>query len=73
MTALVAALVVLGIGMAGWLALGVLVDHLTARRTAVPVRLAVHVLPGWLPSYVREDLAEARRDRAQRRLKKPGA
>lgn len=70
MTPLVVALVVLGIVLAGWFALGVLIDHLT-RRTAVPARLAVHVLPGWLPSYVREDQADARRDRAQRRAGKP--
>lgn len=71
MTPLVVALVVLGVALGVWFALGVLIDHLTARRTAVPARLAVHVLPGWLPSYVREDLADARRDRAQRRAGKP--
>lgn len=73
MTALVLVLVVLGIVLGAWLALAVLVDRLTARRTAVPERLAVHVLPGWLPSYVREDLAHARQERAQHRLKKTGA
>lgn len=72
MTGLVIALVVLGVGMAGWLALGVLVEYLTARGT-VPERLAVHVLPGRLPSYVREDLAHSRQDRAHRLLQKPGA
>lgn len=70
MTPLVVALVVLGIALALWFALGVLIDHMS-RRTAAPVRLAVRVLPGWLPSYVREDQAEARRDRAQRRAGKP--
>ncbi|WP_055527745.1 hypothetical protein [Streptomyces graminilatus] len=65
MTLLVLALIVLGIVLAVWFALGVLCDHLTARG-AVPERLAVHVLPGWLPSYVREDLANARQDRAHR-------
>lgn len=70
MTALVVALVVLGVGMGGWLALGVLVEHLTARGN-VPERLAVHVLPGRLPSYVREDLAHARQDRARRLARKP--
>uniref|UniRef100_A0AAU2A1N2 Uncharacterized protein n=1 Tax=Streptomyces sp. NBC_00093 TaxID=2975649 RepID=A0AAU2A1N2_9ACTN len=72
MTPLVVALLVLGVGMAGWLALGVLVEHLTSRGT-VPERLAVHVLPGRLPSYVREDLKISRRDRAQYRVRKPGA
>lgn len=71
MTPLVIALVGLGLLLAGWFALGVLIDHLSTRRTAVPARLAVHVLPGWLPSYVREDLADARRDRAQRREGNP--
>lgn len=70
MTQLVVALVVLGTGLAGWFALAVLVDRLT-RRTTVPERLAVHVLPGWLPSYVREDLAHARQEREQRRASKP--
>lgn len=72
MTGLVIALVVLGVGLACWLALGVLVEHLTVRGT-VPERLAVHVLPGRLPSYVREDLAHARQERAQYRVRKPGA
>lgn len=65
MTPLVVGLVVLGTVLGVWFALAVLVDHLT-RRTAVPVRLAVRVLPGWLPSYVREDQEHARRDRAHR-------
>jgi len=70
-TPLVVALVVLGILLGAWFALGVVTDHLTARG-AVPERLAVRILPGWLPSYVREDLAQARQDRA-RRAGKPGA
>lgn len=70
MTPLVVALVVLGIALGLWFALAVLTDHLSARRT-VPERLAVHVLPGWLPTYVREDQADARRDRAQRNAGKP--
>lgn len=73
MTPLVIVLVVLGILAGAWFALGVLVDRLTTRRTAIPDRLAVHVLPGWLPSYVREDLAHARQERAQHCLKKSGA
>jgi len=72
MTGLVISLVVFGVGMAAWFALGVLVEYLAARGT-VPERLAVHVLPGRLPSYVREDLAISRRDRAQYRVRKPGA
>lgn len=70
MTPLVIALVALGVVLAVWFALAVLIDHLT-RRTTVPARLAVHILPGWLPSYVREDQADARRDRAQRQAGKP--
>lgn len=72
MTPVVIALVALGVGLGGWLALGVLVERLISRGT-VPERLAVHVLPGRLPSYVREDLADARQARAQNLARKPGA
>ncbi|MFM9563282.1 MULTISPECIES: hypothetical protein [Streptomyces] len=72
MTPLVLALVVLGIVSAAWFALGVLTDRLAARG-AVPERLAVRVLPGFLPSYVREDQAHAREERARRRVGGPGA
>ncbi|MDX3748699.1 hypothetical protein [Streptomyces sp. AK08-02] len=62
MTLLVVVLVALGALLGLWFALAVLVDHLTSQG-AVPERLAVRILPGWLPSYVREDLAHARQAR----------
>lgn len=70
MTLLVLALIALGAVMAAWFGLAVLIDQLTARG-AVPERLAVRVLPGWLPSYVREDLAHAREERARYGAGKP--
>lgn len=35
------------------------------RRTGLPDRVTVRIVPGWLPSYVRQDLARARAARAR--------
>jgi len=59
-----------GVLMGGWLALGLLMDRRITRRT-VPERWVVHVLPGWLPSYVRRDAEYARQARARQRAGKP--
>lgn len=59
-------LLVFGLLVAAWWAVGLVADLMTGRHRLLPDRIAVRVLPGHLPAYVREDYARARRRRPAR-------
>lgn len=46
--------------VAAWWAVGLVADALVGRGVHVPDHIVVRVLPGRLPTYVREDYARAR-------------
>ncbi|MEU3256149.1 hypothetical protein [Streptomyces sp. NPDC006997] len=59
-------LLIFGVLVAGWWVLCAVLEVLADRRVHLPERVMVRVLPGWLPTYVRQDLARARAARAAR-------
>ena len=60
-----------GLLVVAWWLLGAVADALIERRIHVPVRWAVRIMPGYLPAYVRQDLARARQALARIRTSTP--
>lgn len=46
--------------VAAWWVVAIAADELIGRHFKVPDRWTVWVVPGWLPTYVRQDYARAR-------------
>ncbi|MFE6282464.1 hypothetical protein [Streptomyces sp. NPDC057877] len=56
-------LLIFGVLVLAWWVLAAVLEVLADRQVRVPERWMVRILPGWLPTYVRQDLARARQAR----------
>lgn len=64
-------LLVFAVLVAAWWAVAIVANELIGRRFRVPDRWVVWVVPGWLPTYVRQDYARARQALARIRTSTP--
>ena len=64
-------LLVFAVLVALWWVVAIAANELTGRRIHIPDRWVVWVVPGWLPTYVRQDYARARQALARIRTSTP--